>query len=348
MFKHKLAKIFIIIFMNTIADGARIAVKENLNIQPNERVVVITDRDTETVAQSFLTEIKKITELVDYFVMEDFGPRPLALPEKIKQALLQCDVSLYCAGTYFTELELFRTPMINAITGGKPGRHANMPAITEEIMKTGMCSQLSEMKSLSQKVYDLVKNAREMRILSDIGTDLILTLNPDYRWYVSDADITRPGIWTNLPGSEVFTCPDSVNGYAVIDGALGDFMSKKYGIIQDTPVKMEIKDGRAVRTSIVCKNDELQTDFINYLFNNDENSSRVGEIGIGTNTAIQRLTGVLLQDEKFPGAHIAFGYPAPEKTGATWNSKMHLDCIILCTHIFVDGTQIMRAGKFLI
>jgi len=334
--------------MKTVQDGARIAVRENLNIQPGEQVVIITDRETESVGRAIEAEVKAITDQIDFFIMEDFGIRPLALPDEIKAALLKSDASFYCAGTYVNELKTFRTPMIETVITSRSGRHANMPMVTEEIMETGMCAKLGDMKALTKQVYDIVKDAQEIRIQSDKGTDVLMTLNPDYKWYRSDADITRPGIWTNLPGSEVFTCPQTANGYLVIDGVLGDFMSKKYGIIQDTPIKLEIKDSRAVRSSVICDNKDLRADFINYVFNGDEHSSRVGEIGIGTNTSIERLTGVLLQDEKFPGAHIAFGYPAPEKTNADWNSMYHLDCIILCTHIFVDGKQIMRAGKFLI
>ena len=50
----------------------------------------------------------------------------------------------------------------------------------------------------------------------------------------------------------------------------------------------------------------------------DENSDRVGEFAIGTNIAIRDVIGNILQDEKIPGVHIAFGNPYAVHTGADW------------------------------
>jgi len=47
---------------------------------------------------------------------------------------------------------------------------------------------------------------------------------------------------------------------------------------------------------------------------------------IGTNLGIKRVIGNILQDEKFPGIHIAFGNPYGEHTGAPlWHSGTHID-----------------------
>ena len=53
---------------------------------------------------------------------------------------------------------------------------------------------------------------------------------------------------------------------------------------------------------------QLQDDFWDYT-HTDENSDRVGEFAIGTNIGVARVIGNILQDEKFPGIHIAFGNP---------------------------------------
>ena len=54
----------------------------------------------------------------------------------------------------------------------------------------------------------------------------------------------------------------------------------------------------------------------------------------------------LLQDEKFPGVHVAFGSPLPGKTRATWDSKAHVDGVIKNPNIYVDGEMIMNKGEF--
>jgi leucyl aminopeptidase (aminopeptidase T) len=80
----------------------------------------------------------------------------------------------------------------------------------------------------------------------------------------------------------------------------------------------------------------------------DENSDRVGEFAIGTNVELHQVIGHILQDEKFPGVHIAFGNPYGAHTGADWYSLPHIDVVGLRFDIFVDGEQIMAGGKFLL
>jgi aminopeptidase len=55
----------------------------------------------------------------------------------------------------------------------------------------------------------------------------------------------------------------------------------------------------------------------------DAGASRLGEIGIGTNTGIDRPVGAILFDEKIGGSvHLAVGRSYPE-TGGTNVSAVH-------------------------
>ena len=60
------------------------------------------------------------------------------------------------------------------------------------------------------------------------------------------------------------------------------------------------------------------------------------------------VIGNILQDEKIPGIHIAFGHPDAEHTGQTWLSKTHIDCVGRDFDIWFDDEQVMKRGKFLI
>ena len=46
----------------------------------------------------------------------------------------------------------------------------------------------------------------------------------------------------------------------------------------------------------------------------------MGEFAIGTNIGVHDVIGNILQDEKIPGVHIAFGNPYGAHTGAEWYS----------------------------
>ncbi len=94
-------------------------------------------------------------------------------------------------------------------------------------------------------------------------------------------------------------------------------------------------------------NKALERDFWRYT-HTDENSDRVGEFAIGTNIDLHAVIGNILQDEKFPGVHIAFGNPYGAHTGAEWFSRTHIDVVGTEFDIWADDRQIMRQGRFLI
>jgi len=330
--------------MGTIEQGVRQVVENCLRVKAGERVIIITDEETIEVGSALKAAIEKITSKIQFFVMEDFGQRPIDFPQAIDDAIKAADVSIYAAQGAEGELQTFRRHMIKAIEANPKLRHAHMIGITQQIMKDGMCSDYKEIQRISRLVYDKVRNAKK-KVVTEKGNDFVAEFSPELKWHISDGDI-GPGRWQNLPDGEVLTSPIDVNGRVVIDGCLGDFFAERYGSLEDTPMVIEVSDGRAIKESVQCNNEQLQQEFNKYIFETDENSNRVGEFAIGTNTGLTELIYNLLQDEKIPGVHIAFGSPLPGKTGAKWDSKAHVDCVIKNTSIYVDDEMIMDKGQF--
>ena len=58
------------------------------------------------------------------------------------------------------------------------------------------------------------------------------------------------------------------------------------------------------------------------------------------------MIGHILQDEKFPGIHIAFGNPYGAHTGADWNSSTHIDVVGTRFDIWVDDGRSWTTGSF--
>jgi aminopeptidase len=231
-------------------------------------------------------------------------------------------------------------------------RHAHMVNITPEIMCDGMRSDYDQVDRLSQQVLDRVRRATRIRATAPAGTNIVSEMNPDYKWFKTSG-IISPEKWGNLPGGECFTSPGEVNGTFVVDGVVGDWLCARYGLLAETPLTIEIANNRIVSCS--STNQEVERDFWAYT-HTDENSDRVGEFAIGTNIGVSRVIGNILQDEKFPGIHIAFGNPYGEHTGAPWRSGTHIDVVGLGFNIWLESSdgpnqvteQIMRDGKFLI
>mgnify|MGYP001122506336 CR=1 FL=1 len=331
--------------MGTIEQGVKQAVENCLKVKAGESAVIITDTKTIDIGTAIKTAIEKITADVKFFVMEDFGERPIDYPKEIDDAVKAADVSVYAAQGAEGELQTFRMKMLKAIEANPRLRHAHMIGITPEIMKDGMCSDYKEIQRVSRLVYEKVKNAGKIRVVTEKGNDFVAQFSPELKWIISDGDIA-PGHWKNLPDGEVFTSPVNLYGKIVIDGCLGDFFTEKYGSLENMPITVEVDDGRAIKENIQCDNEQLRYEFTKYLFENDRNSNRVGEFAIGTNTGLTRLIYNLLQDEKFPSVHIAFGSPLPGKTGADWDSKSHVDGVIKNPTIYVDGEILMEKGQF--
>lgn len=337
-------------YIDPIDAGAAQAVRYCAHVQPGEQVVVITDLQTCSLADAIIRQVNAIEAKAIRFIMEDMGPRPedgsspLPFPKAIEHALSQAQVSFYIAQCKKGELASFRRPMLATVE--RYGlRHAHMPGFTAQMMSEGMAADYNMIRAVTSRVYNIVKDARTIHVTTPAGTDLIAQFDPSISWIASDGFIT-PRHWTNLPDGEVFTCPIAADGVVVVDGCLGDFFSERYGLLKDTPLRYELEAGRCLRTSVSCVNERLRQDFINYTFGTDQNSDRLGEFAIGTNVGLTHLIGNLLQDEKFPGIHLALGSPYPAKTGADWDSSAHNDGILLRPTIVVDGRTIMKDGTF--
>jgi aminopeptidase len=323
--------------------GARNAVQVCLRIKPSEKVCVITDEVTLEIAAALVHELEELGAPYRAWVLEDLAARPLTdLPREILDDLETSQVSIFAVQAQRNELRS-RMQMTDVVNRQKI-RHAHMVNINRQIMLEGMRADFLKVDRLSAKVVDMVRKASTIRAKTAAGTDLTADLNPNYKWLKTSGIIAQE-TWGNLPGGEIFTTPGEVNGTFVIDGVVGDYLCAKFGSLRETPLTIQVRGNRL--TEAHSANRELEEDFWRYT-HTDENSDRVGEFAIGTNIDLNDVIGQILQDEKYPGVHIAFGNPYGAHTGAEWDSSTHIDVVGRKFDIWVDDQQIMRNGKFLV
>ncbi len=314
-----------------LTPGARNAVKVCLRIQPSEKVTVITDEATREIAASIVRELETLGSPYHAWILEELAPRPLTdLPREIVDDLETSQVSIFAVQAQANELRS-RMQMTDVVNRRKI-RHAHMVNINHQIMLEGMRADFLKVDRISTKVVEMVRRAKQVRAKTSAGTDLTAELNPDYRW-LKTSGIISPDKWGNLPGGEVFTTPGEVNGTFVIDGVVGDWLCAKFGSLRENPLTIQVKGNRL--TEAHSANRELEDDFWRYT-HTDENSDRVGEFAIGTNIELKDVIGQILQDEKYPGVHIAFGNPYGAHTGAQWDSSTHIDVVGRNFDIWVD------------
>ncbi|HEX7730607.1 MAG TPA: aminopeptidase [Terracidiphilus sp.] len=341
------AQLLSVAYPTEFTPGARSAVFTCLRIEPEEKVTLIVDRSTEPIAASLGAQLAERGCPWNAFILEDVASRPLLdMPAEVLADMESSAVSIFAVNVQPNELRS-RMQMTDVVNRRRM-RHAHMVNITPEIMCQGMRADFDMVDRLSQKVLERVRRAARIRATTAAGTNITAEMNPGYKWFKTSG-IISPEKWGNLPGGECFTSPGEVNGTFVVDGVVGDWLCARYGLLASSPLTIEIAQNRIVRCT--SENKQLEADFWAYT-HTDENSDRVGEFAIGTNLGVERVIGNILQDEKFPGIHIAFGNPYGEHTGAPWRSSTHIDVVGLGFNIWLDtpdGTeQIMREGKFLI
>ena len=167
----------------------------------------------------------------------------------------------------------------------------------------------SELSRRQQPLVDRLADAREIRIEAE-DTELRLRVD-GRRWINSDGR-------RNMPSGEVFTGP-------LEDSATGTIRfsvpSNHHGVAIDE-VELRFTHGEVTAARAARGNEHLQAAIAI-----DPGARRLGEIGIGTNSGIDRATGSTLLDEKIAGTvHLALGRSYPE-TGGTNASALHWDLV---------------------
>jgi leucyl aminopeptidase (aminopeptidase T) len=321
--------------------GAKNAVEVCLGVRAGEKVVVIADEVSRGVAASLEQALEEQGARFTGLLLEDFGPRPMTgAPEPVLEALEKTDVGVLCMTPQPGELGA-RMAIVRVVER-RQIRYAHMVGVTPEIMQQGMRADYRKVDELSERLRERMQRAEALTVKTDAGTSFSAHFDRQLDW-VKTSGLISPKYWSNLPAGEVFTTPATVDGTFVCDATAGDYFNGKYGDLQATPLVMEIERGRLV--GVDCPRKDLEEEFWKYC-HTDENSDRVGELAFGTNLGLSRMIGILLQDEKFPGVHIAFGDPYGSQTHANWKSRTHVDVLTRNCDVWIDEDQVIEKGHY--
>jgi len=204
---------------------------------------------------------------------------------------------------------LWPTPSLAQLAGMS---EAHYEAFVERALFLDHEDPVAAWRALAARQAELVARltqARTVRIEAE-GTDLTLDVS-GRTWINSDGR-------RNMPSGEVFTGPheSSANGtihFTVPTGPPG---------LRVSGVRLQFQDGKVVQ----ARADEGQ-DYLDATLATDPGARFLGEIGIGTNTGIDRATGKILLDEKMAGTvHLALGRSYPESGGVN-ESAVHWDLV---------------------
>jgi aminopeptidase len=283
-------------------------------------------------------QIKKFPEHFDYIVKNsqkyigidtEVNTRELTNcnPEKItERAKVVNSISNYICNS---------RPKMCRVTVGFPclalAQEAEMDLVEYENFVYDAC--LQDWKKIGKQMDKVMNQFKENSKVHLIGENVDLKMKVHGK--LAKADKGEE----NMPGGEIFMAPvrDSLNGWIKFD----------YPAIRDgkevTDIELKFENGKVIESK-ATKNQ----DFLKQMLETDENSSYVGELGIGMNPKVNKFTKNLLFDEKIGGTiHLALGNAYKENGGGN-DSAIHWDIVkdMKNAKIIVDGKTIQENGKW--
>ena len=188
------------------------------------------------------------------------------------------------------------------------------------------------------RLKQLLDDGETVRIVNE-GTDLRLRVGS--RTAVNScASVAYDS--HNLPSGEVFTAPYATEGHVTFDVPM---------TVRGEPIRnarLEFEDGEV--TDVAAAQGE---GVVREVVETDEGARRLGELGVGMNRGIGRVTDNILFDEKMGGTvHLALGraYDANLPDGESGNdSAVHVDLITDMrgdSRLEIDGEVVQEDGTF--
>jgi leucyl aminopeptidase (aminopeptidase T) len=302
-------------------NGARTVVANCLNIKPLEKVLIITDNKMLKFGKVIFDASKEINLETFLLMMESTGSHGGEPPEIVAKAMKSSNVVI--APTYYSLTHTKARK--DACDAG--ARIATMPRVTElSFTKGGLTADYTEVRKLTEKMFEVLKDAELVEVKSKNGTDV----NFSVKTLLREKDtgiIHNSGEYGNLPAGEVATAPDegTTNGKIVFDFS-------NYG----KKIELIVKDG------FVQETDSKKLEKVFEMFG--EKARNIAEFGIGTNTKAKVIDSIL-EIEKIHGTiHFALGNNATYS--GTVDIPFHEDGVIIKPTVKIDNRLIIENGKW--
>ena len=309
-----------------LREGAETVVQQCLKISEDEKVVVVNDGNDQDLIDALVEVVSEVTddsELVEYEELETSGMEP---PEFVAEAMKNADVFIAPTKKSISHTNARSKANENGARG------ATMPTVTKEVWKGALTADYDEIKEISEKAGELLRNADTARIVTESGTDLKLSIPEKVE---EDTGIIHsPGDFSNLPAGEAYSGVLEAEGKLVIDHD---------AITNDdaTGAVIEVKGDEIVSV-------ESPGDHMEEAFETVENAKNIAEFGFGTNPKAT-LIGNVLQDEKVLGTvHVAFGdntFCFPEDHPRHKEAGIHWDFVCREPTVYFDDQKVLDKGE---
>ena len=314
--------------MNDLNKSAIIALKDCMNLNTNESLLVVTDDSTISIGKALFEVGKSLAKESTLVVMQERKVNGEEPPNQIAELMGNYDAVICPTRKSLTHTDARRSAC------EKGARVATMPGITEEVMIRTMGADYLKIAERTYKLSEILDKGKIAHVTSAAGTDIYLPIN-GIDAISSTGLVKEKGKYGNLPSGESFLMPEEgkAEGIFIVDGSFASV-----GKIYTEPIRITVEKGYAAKIEGGEEADKLKA----ALEPLGKEAFNVAELGIGTNDQAI-VTGEILEDEKVMGtAHIALGNNI--SMGGTCNVGIHVDGVFLNPTVKIDDTIILDNG----
>lgn len=317
-------------------EGARIIVKDWLDVKSDESILIVTDDNHIAESQLIRKEAEKVGAFAAVMIMPIDSPQKGEFFDDLVGLMMKTDVIVGATTYSFITTNAVKT----ALAAGS--RFLSLPLSTKDgrsmleydFMK--MDTDIAIEKA--QDITKAMEGAKEIHVTTKLGTDLTLNIEGRSTKYFTGVAKNK-GDFASA-SFEIYVAPleDKTNGKLVVDGAIG-YVGKI-----NHPFEVEFQNGEI---SYIQKNVNGK-EFFDYLNSFDCDKMKVAaEFGIGLNQRANTDGNCYIEDESAYGTfHIGLGRNI--SFGGVNYAKGHFDIVVREPNIYVDGNLIMEKGRLTI
>ena len=311
--------------------GAIALIKVLAGVVEGEKVLILTDFQTESIAKTLATVTYSLGAEPITMSMPPRKGHGDALPDPVAAAMKEVDVVI--APTTYNIAHTNARHEAQA-AGARvlvlPESHDNI------LLSKGLQADFISLRPQVEQVANLLTTGDVVRITTSQGTDLRLSIKGREGRALTGFANTKDISAVHCIESSIAPVEGSAEGVLVVDGSIPGV-----GLI-DTPVVVEFKRGKAVsitggkeadlfRKILIERNDE------------DGNIYHAGEFGIGMNPECELENSMLSDEGVFGTIHVALGTNA--YIGGVIKAKGHYDMVVKDAMVEIDGVTILRNNE---
>jgi leucyl aminopeptidase (aminopeptidase T) len=315
----------------SVAEIAERVVRDYLGIGPGERFVIVVDDRTDPQIPTELARAARDAGADP--VVVTIAPRARSgsePPRPAAAAVAAADVVLCAAST-----SLYHTAAKAAAQRDGVRGVFNAPYRADAWRNGAMTADFVAIRARAERLAELWRRTREVRITSPAGTDLRATVEGREPMAWLTGICRNAGEVSALPGGEVSLPPleGTSEGTVVWERVASDL-----GALE-APVRITIRAGRAVRIEGGPSADRLRA-----IVESVRDADNIGEIGIGLNPAARIADEITEAKKAYGTVHIALGDSANEYGGLV-ECDVHLDGLVLEPTVEFDGVPVVVDGR---